>query len=120
LKDLGSPGGEGESIGVFDGPYGLYVKQGKVNASLPEGSTADTITIEEAVALLAAKAATGKAKAKARKPATAKKAADAKPTTTKAAATKTDKAGAKPAKLPASKTGRPRASAVRIIKAASS
>jgi len=120
LKDLGSPGGEGESIGVFDGPYGLYVKQGKVNASLPEGSTAETITIEEAVALLAAKAATGKAKAKASKPATTKKAAGAKPKTTKAAATKTAKASPTASKPATSKTGRPRASAVRIIKAASS
>ncbi len=53
-------------IQLFDGPYGLYVKQGKVNASLPEGTTADTITLEQAVELLAAKAATGKGKGPAR------------------------------------------------------
>jgi DNA topoisomerase-1 len=104
LKDLGVPEGGDEAIQLFDGPYGLYVKQGKVNASLPEGTTADTISLEQAVELLAAKAATGKAKGRkpaaagAKKPAAAKTTAAKKPTTTK--------------------TGRLRASAVRVIKAA--
>ncbi len=142
LKDLGIPEGDEETIQVFDGPYGLYVKQGKVNASLPEGATAETITIEQAVELLAAKAASGKAKT--RKPAarSAAKTAAAKTTGTKPAATKTTSSrkatgtsaassrsgaaeakaggGTAKAKPPATtKTGRPRASAVRIIKAAS-
>ena len=56
LKDLGKPEGSDETIQVYDGPYGLYVKQGKVNASLPEGKGADDVTLEEAVELLAAKA----------------------------------------------------------------
>ncbi|MCP9771460.1 type I DNA topoisomerase [Synechococcus sp. Tobar12-5m-g] len=119
LKDLGSPDGEAESIQVFDGPYGLYVKQGKVNASLPEGSTAETITLAEAVELLAAKA--GSAKAKGRKPVTATRATATRATSTKAstakAATKATPAARKPT---TTKTGRPRASAVRIIKAATS
>jgi DNA topoisomerase-1 len=144
LKDLGIPEGDEETIQVFDGPYGLYVKQGKVNASLPEGATADTITIEQAVELLAAKAASGKTKA--RKPAgrsttktTAAKSTPTKAASTKSAATKTTSSrktsgqsaasgaaeakaagGTTKAKPPATtKTGRPRASAVRIIKAAS-
>ena len=94
---------------MFDGPYGQYVKQGKVNASLPEGVTADTITLEQAVELLAAKAASGKGKG--RKPAAAG--------TRKPAAAKAPKAAAK--KAPATtKSGRLRASAVRIIRAADS
>jgi DNA topoisomerase-1 len=101
LKDLGSPDG-GELIQVFDGPYGLYVKQGKVNASLPEGTSADTITLEQAVELLAARAASGKAKGKARGAAAAKKT----PSARKAPAT--------------TKTGRLRASAVRVIRPADS
>jgi len=122
LKDLGTPEGGDEAVQLFDGPYGLYVKQGKVNASLPEGSTADTITLEQAVELLAAKAATGKgtkgrkASGSAAKKTTAK--AATKPAATKPATTK---AAAKPAakKPPATtKTGRLRASAVRVIKAA--
>ena len=108
LKDLGTPEGGDEAVQLFDGPYGLYVKQGKVNASLPEGSTADTITLEQAVELLAAKAATGKG-TKGRKAS----GSAAKKTTAKAA---TKPAAKKP---PATtKTGRLRASAVRVIKAA--
>lgn len=114
LKDLGTPEGGDEAIQLFDGPYGLYVKQGKVNASLPEGATAETITLEQAVELLAAKATSGKTKG--RKPA-GTKAAGAKPAAAK-------KPAAKPAaarKAPATtKTGRLRASAVRVIKAADS
>ena len=119
LKDLGTPDGGSEAIQLFDGPYGLYVKQGKVNASLPEGTTADTITLEQAVELLAAKAATGKSKGR---QASAKTAA-AKPSARKPSA-KASKPAAKAttaaAKKPpaTTKTGRLRASAVRVIKAA--
>ena len=116
LKDLGAPEGSEEAIQLFDGPYGLYVKQGKVNASLPEGTTADTISLEQAVELLAAKAATSKGAAKARSAARAA----AKPA---AKATAAKKATPKPAakKPPATtKSGRLRASAVRVIKPAGS
>ena len=41
-----------------------YVKQGKVNASLPEGKTADDISIEEAIELLAAKKSSKKVTSK--------------------------------------------------------
>ena len=112
LKQLGLPEGSEEAVQLFDGPYGLYVKQGKVNASLPEGTTADTITLEQAIELLAAKAATGKAaKGKASPAKTAR--------TTAAKAAKSQQPAAK--KPPATtKTGRLRASAVRVIKAAES
>ncbi len=120
LRDLGVPEGGSEGVQVYDGPYGLYVKQGKVNASLPEGVTAEVVTLEQALELLAAKAATGKAKGSSRKAATTKAAG-----TTKARSTKASKpAAAKPAtakKPPATtKTGRLRASAVRVIKPAGS
>ena len=119
LKDLGSPDGDGEPIQVFDGPYGLYVKQGKVNASLPEGSTAETITLAEAMALLTAKAGSGKAKG--RKPSTSTKSTSTKATSAKAAPSKAAAKSAPAArKQSTTKTGRPRASAVRIIKAATS
>ena len=109
LKDLGMPEGSEETVQVYDGPYGLYVKQGKVNASLPEGKGADDITLAEAVELLAAKAE-------------AKKSSRRKSTTTKSTTTKSTAkkpAAKKPAakKPPATtKTGRLRASAVRVIK----
>ncbi|MEB3234534.1 MAG: DNA topoisomerase, partial [Cyanobacteriota bacterium] len=111
LKDLGTPEGSDEQVQLYDGPYGLYVKQGKVNASLPEGTTADTITLEQAVELLSAKAASGKAKGRSRAAGGTKKAAGSKASTTKPAAKK----------APATtKSGRLRASAVRIIRAADS
>ncbi|WP_094559828.1 type I DNA topoisomerase [Synechococcus sp. 8F6] len=115
LKDLGTPEGGDEAVQLFDGPYGLYVKQGKVNASLPEGTTADTITLELAVELLAAKAATGKAKG--RKPAAG---AAKKPAAKKPAAKKPAAKTAAPKAPTTTKTGRLRASAVRVIRAADS
>jgi DNA topoisomerase-1 len=129
LKDLGTPEGSEEAIQLFDGPYGLYVKQGKVNASLPEGTTADTITLEQAVELLAAKAASGKGAAKGRAGARAAGArtggtrtTPSKPTASKSTATKASAAKAATAKKPpaTTKTGRLRASAVRVIKPAGS
>jgi DNA topoisomerase-1 len=114
LKDLGKPEGSEETVQVFDGPYGLYVKQGKVNASLPEGKGADDITLKEAIELLEAKAATKKTTK--RKTSTTKSTSKAKSSTKSAAA---KGATAKPAarKAPATtKTGRLRASAVRVIR----
>ncbi len=55
LKDLGSHPDSGDAIQVFNGPYGPYIKCGKVNASLPEGSTPETITLEQAIAIIAEK-----------------------------------------------------------------
>ena len=109
LKDLGKPEGSEETVQVFDGPYGLYVKQGKVNASLPEVKGADDITLKEAIELLDAKASTKKTTK--RKTSTTKSTSKAK-SSTKSASTK-------PAarKAPAmTKTGRLRASAVRVIR----
>ena len=117
LKDLGAPEGSEEAIQLFDGPYGLYVKQGKVNASLPEGTTADTISLEQAVELLAAKAATSKGAAKARSAARAAAKPSAKKATPKTGAAKAVAAKKPPA---TTKSGRLRASAVRVIKPAGS
>jgi DNA topoisomerase-1 len=113
LKDLGTPEGADEAIQLFDGPYGLYVKQGKVNASLPEGATADTITLEQALELLAAKAASGKGKG--RKSASGSTRKTAARSTAKTAAAKAPAAKKAPA---TTKTGRLRASAVRVIRQA--
>ena len=131
LKDLGTPEGANEAIQLFDGPYGLYVKQGKVNASLPEGTTADTLTLEQAVELLAAKAASSPSRSrsgtKAAKTAAAsggsapKARAAAAKAATKGRTTAKDPGAATARKTPATtKTGRLRASAVRVIKPAGS
>ena len=64
---------EDKPVTVRKGRFGPYIKWGKINATLPSGSDMDTITLEEAIALIEAKAA----KAPAKKP--AKKAAAKKP-----------------------------------------
>lgn len=56
LTVLGNHPEDGEPVQVFDGPYGPYVNHGKVNASLPEGITPETMTLEQALPLLAEKA----------------------------------------------------------------
>ena len=127
LKDLGTPEGASESIQLFDGPYGLYVKQGKINASLPEGTTAESLTLEQAMELLAAKASSGKGagrrrttagkaasgdgEAAARKPAKGK-------TATAAKATRSSTAGTARKTPATTKSGRLRASPVRVIRPA--
>lgn len=131
LKDLGTPEGAKEAIQLFDGPYGLYVKQGKVNASLPEGTTADTLTLEKAVELLDAKAASSPSRSRSgTKAAKTGAATGSGATKTRAAATKGAAKGRTAAKEPGAatarktpattKTGRLRASAVRVIKPAGS
>lgn len=90
LKDLGDhPAGDGK-IQVLDGRYGPYVTHNKVNATVPKGTEPTELTLDEAVALLAERAAKGpkkKKKAPAKKKAAAKKKA---PTKKKSAAKKTD------------------------------
>jgi len=55
LKELGLHPEDQEPVNVYQGPYGIYVKHGKVNAGLPEGETIETLTLEMALTLLAAK-----------------------------------------------------------------
>jgi len=60
LKELGAHPEDGEAVNLFDGRYGPYVKHGKINVSLPEGQTVESISLEVAIELLAAKAASKK------------------------------------------------------------
>ncbi len=57
LKELGAHPAEGGAITVRDGRYGPYVNWGKVNATLPKGKDPLTVTLEEALTLIAEKAA---------------------------------------------------------------
>lgn len=55
LKELGPHPKDQKPISLFDGRYGPYLKHGRVNASVPKDKDPNTITLEEAVALLNAK-----------------------------------------------------------------
>ncbi|RWH81027.1 MAG: type I DNA topoisomerase [Mesorhizobium sp.] len=97
LKELGEHPAGGGKIVVRDGKYGPYVNFGKVNATLPKGKDPQSVTIEDAVALIAEKEAKGgnggrkpfrKAAAPAKKPAAAKKPTAQKPAAQKPAAKK--------------------------------
>jgi DNA topoisomerase I len=64
LKDLGAHPDGGGNVLIMDGRYGPYVKYGKVNATLPKDVPPETVTMQQAVELIAAKGG-GKAKKKA-------------------------------------------------------
>ena len=59
LKTLGDHPQLGGAITVRDGRYGPYVNNGKINATLPKGTDPQSVTLEQAIALIDAKAATG-------------------------------------------------------------
>jgi DNA topoisomerase I len=85
LRDLGEHP-DGGKVQVFGGRYGAYVKHDKTNATIPPDKTPESITLEEALALIAERAAKGGKPAKAKK---AAKKAPAKKAAKKAAAKKT-------------------------------
>src|SRR4029079_1804120 len=62
LKVLGKHPEDSQPVALYSGRYGPYVKHGKVNAPLPDENMISTITLEEAVELLAAKSGKGKSK----------------------------------------------------------
>src|SRR6202034_640514 len=50
---------EGCPVSVKQGRFGSYVNHGKINATIPKGTNTETLTLDDAVALLKAKAAGG-------------------------------------------------------------
>jgi DNA topoisomerase-1 len=119
LKDLGATP-DGKPIKVLKGKFGPYVSDGETNATLPDGTEPDTVTMEQALALIAERAAKGgKKKKKTAKAPKAEKAPKAKavkaektngaaksakkPQTKKKAAKPAAKANAKPAGKPKAK-----------------
>ena len=65
LKDLGAAP-DGKSIKVQKGKFGPYVSDGETNATLPEGTEPEAVTMEQALALIAERAAKGGKKKKAK------------------------------------------------------
>ena len=123
LKELGPHPTTGTVIKVLSGRFGPYIACDGVNANVPKGKEPTDITLDEAVSLLAERAAKGGSKAPKKKAAArpakataaktgaaAKKAptkkAPAKTAPAKTAAAKTAPAKAATAKKPAAKTAK--------------
>ena len=95
IKELGDHPQEGGKVQVLSGRYGPYVKHAKINATLPKDRDPEQITMEEAVELIAARAAKGPTKKKvAKKKPTAKKKTAAKKSAMKSAPKSTKSKGA--------------------------
>lgn len=60
LHELGAHPTDGKPVVVMPGRYGPYVQHGKVNATLPKDSPPEAVTMDEALELLAKKAASPK------------------------------------------------------------
>jgi DNA topoisomerase-1 len=85
LKDLGAHPADGQPVRVLSGRYGPYIKHGATNANVPRGADPQSVTLEQAVALLAEREAKGGGK---KKPARAKAKAEPKAAAKKPAAKK--------------------------------
>jgi len=59
LKELGKHPDDQEPIAIFEGRYGPYVKHKKTNATIPKDREATSITLDEALVLLAEREAKG-------------------------------------------------------------
>ncbi|MFC0340875.1 type I DNA topoisomerase [Paracoccus niistensis] len=96
---------DGGAVQVLSGRFGPYVKWGKINATLPRDMAPESLRMDQALELIAAKASKGKpakktARATAESKAPKKPAAAKKPTAKKAAGTATKKASARKAAGP--------------------
>ena len=79
IKELGVHPDDGKPVAVYDGRYGPYVKHGKTNATIPKDQDPQSVTLEQAVELIAARVAKQAAsKGGAKKGTAAKKKAPAK------------------------------------------
>lgn len=62
VRELGLHPEDKEPVNIYHGPYGHYVKHGKVNAGIPKDKPIEQVTLEEALALIRERAASGKVK----------------------------------------------------------
>jgi DNA topoisomerase-1 len=105
-RALGDHPQKGGPIVVKNGRYGPYVSHNGINATLPSDKTPETVTLDEAIGLLDARAErTGGAPSQRRRPARTKKAR--KEPTHKAAPKPAQKSAAKPKKRAAAAAAAP-------------
>ena len=65
LRELGAHPVDGRPVRILKGRYGPYIKHGSTNAPMPKGKEPEAVTLEEAAALVAARAASpGKTRAR--------------------------------------------------------
>ncbi|MCB0346856.1 MAG: DNA topoisomerase I, partial [Bdellovibrionales bacterium] len=95
LRELGKHPTTETTIVIKSGQYGPYVTDGEINASIPKNDNPDEVTLEQAINLIEARIASGKAKRK--------KKTSAKKTAKKTAAKKT---GAKKTKAKKTKSAK--------------
>ena len=108
LKEFGKH--EESTIELMDGKYGMYLKWGDVNATVPKDTDADKLTLEQAIEILKARAEQVGAGTGGLMPGKGKKKASAKPKPKTAAKSKEEpkkdsklKAAAKPKSAPKGK-----------------
>ena len=88
LRELGKHPDDDQPINIYDGRYGIYFQHNKTNVKLPEGETAESMSLEKALKLLEDKGGTRK-KTTRKKSTTAKKTTAKKTTVKKTTAKKT-------------------------------
>jgi DNA topoisomerase-1 len=59
LRTVGAHPGDNAPIDLYEGRYGMYVKHGGINATVPRDLKPEELTVEQAVSLLAERAAKG-------------------------------------------------------------
>jgi DNA topoisomerase-1 len=62
MRVIGPHPGDAAPIELYEGRYGMYVKHGGINATVPRDLKPEELTVEQAVSLLAERAAKGAAR----------------------------------------------------------
>jgi DNA topoisomerase-1 len=85
----------GKAIEIRDGRYGMYITDGETNATLPKDQNPEEVTFEQAITLLAERAAVAPKKKGSRAKAAKKSSKTAAPKAAKKAAKSTKKKATK-------------------------
>jgi len=94
LRELGDHPTDKEPVNIYDGPYGPYIKYKRKNVSIPDGESAEELTLEQAVELIAAKSSSRKSSSRksstSKRKTTSKKSSTSKRKTTSKKSSKSD------------------------------